>query len=90
MEIYQIAALGGFTTINTAAVNEEDLLGYAIEEVVIEDEVYEFEINSTAISTFVLLLQNVIICYRTTVDAALAYETVYKKHFTCFMHFSQQ
>lgn len=83
MELYQLATLQGFGTDATQAQNLEgkeelkdkllqDRLGLGTEE----DTTQEHEVLAVALVSFLLLFQNVYFCYRTTVDAAKAYEYV--------------
>lgn len=82
MELYQLAALQGFgdpsETQNLDGIQEakEQLLQDRLGLSTAEDVTQEHEVLAVAIVSFLLLIQNVYFCYRTTVDAAKAYEYV--------------
>lgn len=87
MEVYQLAALQGFAQDAYLQVEKQQGLADAAikKSKLIEDRKgsdsdadvgYEHEILATAGVSILLLLQNVLFCYRTTRDAARAYESV--------------
>lgn len=93
MELYQLASLQGFGTDtgSATAANKDtskkeldlaNLLESRTHVFTQVDQKHEIELLAVAGVSLLLLFQNVYFCYRTTVDAAKAYETVDFRYFT--------
>ncbi len=83
MELYQLATLQGFGTDaansrfnSRTEEDKEQLLQDRMGLSTAGDTTQVHEVLAVALVSFLLLAQNVFFCYRTTVDAAKAYEYV--------------